>query len=135
MMDIDHFKRINDKHGHVIGDMVLKTVVEFCRVNLRKYDSIYRYGGEEFLFLLPEAELDEAQIVIKRLCTNLENHPISLADGDRLPVTASFGLACMQKSTSVEDTIQSADHALLCAKSRGRNRVCSWEDGLSNYEQ
>lgn len=134
MMDIDHFKRINDEHGHIVGDKVLRTVVEFCRVSLRKYDSIYRYGGEEFLFLLPEAELNEAKIVIERLCTNLGNHPISLANGKCLSVTASFGIACMQKSNSIEDTIQSADHALLCAKSRGRNRVCSWEDGLSHYE-
>ena len=134
VISIDYFKRINDEHGHIIGDQVLKTVVDFCRDNLRKYDSIYRFGGEEFLFLLPEADLNEAQIIIERLCTTLGKHPISLTNGEQLSVTASFGIACMQKDASVDDTIQSADHALLCAKSRGRNRVCSWEDGLSNYE-
>ena len=134
MMDIDYFKSVNDNHGHMVGDKVLKTVVEFCHTSLRKYDSIYRYGGEEFLFFLPDTEINEARIVIERLCNSLGKHPISLANGDSLSVTASFGIASMQKAASVENTIQSADHALLCAKTRGRNRVCCWEDGLSDFK-
>lgn len=134
MMDIDYFKRVNDDHGHHVGDQVLKAVVEFCRDNLRRYDLIYRYGGEEFLFCLPNAGQDEAQTVIERLCTNLGKHLIHLPKGETLSVTASFGIACLQQESSVDETIQEADHALLCAKAKGRDRVCCWEDGLSAFE-
>jgi diguanylate cyclase (GGDEF)-like protein len=134
MMDIDHFKHVNDEHGHLVGDLVLKSVIDFCSTSLRRYDSIYRYGGEEFLFCLPDAEMAEATVVIERLCASLGQHPIVLPDGKSLTVTASFGIACLQPNISVEESIQAADHALLCAKSRGRNRVCSWEDGLKAFE-
>jgi diguanylate cyclase len=134
MMDIDHFKHVNDEHGHQVGDLVLKSVIDFCSTSLRRYDSIYRYGGEEFLFCLPDAEMAEATVVIERLCVNLGQHPIALPDGQSLSVTASFGIASLQQNISVEESIQAADHALLCAKSRGRNRVCSWEDGLKAFE-
>jgi len=133
MMDIDHFKRINDKHGHTVGDVVLKTVVGFCRDSLRKYDSIYRYGGEEFLFCLPDADQDEAHSIIERLCISLREYPIPTANGESLSITASFGIACMLDEDPIEDTIRSADHALLYAKTQGRNRVCCWEDGLSTF--
>lgn len=128
MMDIDHFKYVNDNHGHQEGDLVLKTVVDFCRASLRKYDSIYRYGGDEFLFCLPDAKLDESRTVIERLCASLGQLQISLPNGDELFVNASFGLACLQKDTSVEDAIQAADHALLSAKTQGRNCVCCWDE-------
>ena len=134
MMDLDYFKRVNDSHGHGIGDLVLKAVIDYCNASLRKYDSIYRYGGEEFLFCLPDAEEEEAQTVIERLCSNLGKLVIPLPSGENLSVTASFGIASLQKETSIEDTIQAADHALLCAKAKGRNRVCCWEEGLSSLE-
>lgn len=128
MMDIDYFKRINDNHGHAVGDQVLREVINFCRTTLRKYDSIYRYGGEEFLFILPDAEQDETRTVIKRLCDSLREHSIPLPEGESLAITASFGIASMQKGISVDDTIRSVDHALLCAKAKGRDCVCDWED-------
>ncbi|MCW8826913.1 MAG: diguanylate cyclase [Gammaproteobacteria bacterium] len=134
MMDLDHFKEVNDTYGHKVGDKVLATVIEFCRTGLRTYDSIYRYGGEEFLFSLPDAELSEVRSVIERLCDGLGKHPILLPNGESLSVTASFGIASLKKSTSIEDTIQEADHALLCAKAKGRDQVCCWEDGLSLFE-
>lgn len=134
MMDLDHFKRVNDNYGHLVGDQVLKMVTDFCRNSLREYDSIYRYGGEEFLFCLPNAEQDESKTIIERLCISLGEHPILLPSGESISVTASFGIACLQKSTSIEDSIQAADHALLCAKTKGRNRVCFWDDGLKEFE-
>lgn len=134
MMDIDYFKRVNDRYGHKVGDQVLQSVIEYCRTGLRNYDSIFRFGGEEFLFCLPDAEKDEVLNVIERLCANLGNHPIPLPDGGTLSVTASFGIACLKKDTSIEDTIQEADHALLCAKAQGRDQVCCWDDGLSSFE-
>jgi len=134
MMDLDHFKRINDNYGHKVGDQVLRAVTDFCGTILRKYDSIYRYGGEEFLFCLPDAEMDEVRDVIERLRESLGQLPIELGNGEILSVTASFGLAALSKESSVEDTIQAADHALFCAKAKGRDQVCCWEDGLSNFE-
>lgn len=134
MMDIDHFKQVNDNHGHVVGDLVLKAVVDFCRDGLRTYDSIYRYGGEEFLFCLPHAEQDEAKVVIDRLCASLDGHPIPLPAGGMLSVTASFGIASLQKNSAIEDSIQAADHALLCAKAQGRNRVCCADVDLGVFE-
>lgn len=128
MMDIDHFKQVNDNHGHLVGDLVLKKVVDYCRDGLRKYDSIYRYGGEEFLFCLPHAQPDEAKASIERLCAGLGRHSITLPGGEELSVTASFGIASLLKDSAIEDSIQAADHALLCAKAQGRNRVCCWDD-------
>lgn len=135
MMDIDHFKQVNDSHGHAVGDQVLKSVIDFCHSSLRTYDSIYRYGGEEFLFCLPDSDVDETRIVIERLCADLAKLPIALPNGEILSVTASFGIAGLSKTVTVEETIQEADHALLCAKARGRDRVCCWVDGLSAYEE
>ena len=132
MMDIDHFKKINDSHDHSTGDLVLKSVVDFCRDSLRKYDTIYRYGGEEFLFCLPDAEQAEVKVVIERLRATLAKHPITLPNGESLSVTASFGIAKLRKEISVEDTIQAADHALLCAKAKGRDRVCCWDEEINN---
>ena len=128
MMDIDHFKQINDNYDHRTGDLVLKSVVDFCRDSLRKYDSIYRYGGEEFLFCLPDADQGEVEVIIERLRAALARHPITLPNGESLSVTASFGIATLRKEISVEDSIQAADHALLCAKTKGRDRVCCWDD-------
>lgn len=132
MMDFDHFKSINDKYGHLAGDKVLKSVIQFCRDNLRTYDSIYRYGGEEFLFFLSDTELEEACEVIERLCIDLREYSILLDDGTSLSVTASFGIASMSKDSSVDESIQAADNALLCAKSQGRDRVCCWDEALGD---
>lgn len=133
MMDFDHFKLINDNYGHIAGDKVLKSVIQFCRDNLRTYDSIYRYGGEEFLFFLPDAEMDESCAVIERLCAILREHSIFLDNGTSLSITASFGIASMTKDVTVDETIQAADNALLCAKANGRDRVCCWDEGLSDF--
>lgn len=135
MMDIDFFKSINDNYGHQVGDQVLKTVIGFCSDSLRKYDSIFRYGGEEFLFFLPETDTEEACLIVERLCENLASHPIMLENSESINITASFGIASMNKFDTVENTIQSADHALLYAKSQGRNRVCCWHKGLKKNEQ
>ena len=133
MMDLDHFKRVNDEYGHTIGDLALKSVIDFCRASLRTYDSIYRYGGEEFLFYLPDTELDEARGIIERLCVSLGKHPIALPDGKQLFITASFGIASLEASLAVDDCIQAADHALLCSKAKGRDCVCCWEEESGTF--
>lgn len=127
MMDIDHFKQVNDTYGHPVGDQVLQSAVHFVSERLRKYDSIFRYGGEEFLICMPNISLQTAAQTLDRLRTELGQFSIQTADGLSLNITASFGVAEMRAEISIQDTINMADHALLCAKSKGRNQVCMWE--------
>lgn len=128
MMDLDHFKRVNDEYGHLAGDTVLREAINFFNGKLRKYDAIFRYGGEEFLFCLPHAELGDVMRTMERLCAELAQYPIVLKDKGVIHITASFGVAIMSPDETVEDTIEKADHALLCAKASGRNRVCLWDN-------
>lgn len=123
MMDLDNFKRINDQHGHEAGDMVLQQVTQFVTGNLRKYDSLSRFGGEEFLICLPNTDEQTARLVLDRCRDELAAKEISLGGGKQIQITASFGIACMQPDFAIEDVIQAADHALLTAKAEGRNRV------------
>lgn len=126
MMDIDHFKAINDKYGHTIGDQVLRKTVEICSSELRSYDSIFRYGGEEFLICMPEIMASDAEPIIDRLRQHIASTPFELDNGEHIEVTASFGITQLDRKKSLEDTIIEADHALFCAKSKGRNRTCLW---------
>lgn len=127
MMDIDHFKDVNDKHGHAVGDQVLQASVKFISDRLRKYDSIFRYGGEEFLICLPETQMEEAELILNRIRAELATHTNPLPDGNStVSITASFGIAAMNSKMSIQDAVNMADHALLCAKATGRNRVCVW---------
>jgi diguanylate cyclase (GGDEF)-like protein len=126
MLDIDHFKSVNDQHGHTTGDQVLRKTIERCTDKLRSYDSIFRYGGEEFLICMPELGAADAEIIIERLRQHIAAESFELGNGLCIDVTASFGITQMDRNKSLEDTIIEADHALLCAKSKGRNCVCSW---------
>ena len=109
---------------------MLNQSTKFITGALRKYDSIYRYGGEEFLICLPGTPLKEATVVIERIRAGLERLPIRLPSGDSYFTTASFGLAEMQPRLPVEESIASADMALIHAKERGRNRVEIWTGHL-----
>lgn len=126
LMDLDHFKAVNDGHGHPAGDQVLRQVIAFASKQLRNYDSIFRYGGEEFLFCLPNSDEEVAVSVIERLRQGLAELPIILPGGESITITASFGIARMEGEQEIEMTIQQADNALLCAKARGRDRSCVW---------
>lgn len=127
MMDIDHFKQVNDTYGHVAGDSVLHAAVQFLGKKMRRYDTIFRFGGEEFLFSLPNTGMQEAFAIVDRLRVELAELPIGLKGHGDISVTASFGIASMNPDEPVDDAIQKADHALLCAKAGGRNRVCLWD--------
>lgn len=127
MMDIDHFKAVNDNYGHLVGDQVLQASVQFISNCLRKYDSIFRYGGEEFLICLPETQLDDAELILNRIRVDLSEYSIPLQNGNsKVSITASFGVAAMTTEMSIQDAVTMADHALLGAKANGRNRVCVW---------
>lgn len=129
MMDLDHFKDINDRHGHIAGDRVLHAVIEVASGRLRTYDAMFRYGGEEFLFCLPNAAPDVAMAAMERVRAAIEKAVIDLGDGKSASITASFGVAPLSPTTSIEESIKDADRALFCAKAQGRNRVCRWDVG------
>ena len=129
LMDIDHFKKFNDAHGHQVGDLLLN---EFCTVlgdNLRKYDLLARYGGEEFVVVLPETDLESATAVAEKLRGILASH-IFFLQGNNCRATASFGVAGMAPATDSfgkDELIQFADKALYEAKKKGRNRVTVYQ--------
>ena len=123
VMDIDHFKKINDTYGHEGGDRVLAAVADQVSKGLRGHDDAYRIGGEEFLLCLKETDAAGGLLVVERLRASLEKSPIKLADGRTVPVTASFGLKACTDTTSPDALIREADAALYRAKHEGRNRV------------
>ncbi|MGO6730161.1 GGDEF domain-containing protein [Rhizobium ruizarguesonis] len=128
LFDLDHFKRINDVHGHDAGDAVLRQVAGVARQNFRSFDLLVRHGGEEFLALLPDSTPDGAAIVAERVRLAIEMAEIPLPSGDFLKVTASFGCAGRANEASnrnFEDLVKRADLALYAAKASGRNCVVS----------
>ncbi|MGB5539519.1 MAG: diguanylate cyclase [Gammaproteobacteria bacterium] len=130
MIDIDHFKRINDNYGHAAGDAVLKAVADALRGMLRGEDEVFRYGGEEFCMLLPETYEVNAQKLAERLRRNIELQRITEAvTGDVISVTASLGVSSINSgSGSLSELIEQADIALYHSKNTGRNRVSVWSE-------
>ncbi|QNE32982.1 sensor domain-containing diguanylate cyclase [Sphingomonas sp. NBWT7] len=128
MLDLDHFKTVNDTHGHAVGDRVLQQVAEILRVTLRPSDVFGRLGGEEFAILLPETIGNEAAAVIERLRYVVANQSIVLEDGTAIHVTASFGAAPLSSEAVSFDTwLKQADTMLYAAKAAGRNCIRVWE--------
>lgn len=124
LMDLDRFKSVNDQYGHAVGDEVLRQFAEICRQYTREVDFIGRYGGEEFLILLPETCNETACQVAERLRVYTEQAVVNALDGQPLHFTVSSAVAQLdEKDTSVEQLIQRADKGLYQAKSAGRNRV------------
>ena len=122
MIDIDHFKAVNDAYGHQAGDAVLKEVAARVSTTVRPYDSVGRYGGEEFLVILPGCDEPRAQIVAERLCCVVSREAI-LTDAVEISVTLSVGLALSAQGETSERLVHAADRALYEAKRNGRNRV------------
>lgn len=128
LLDLDDFKQVNDRWGHLMGDEVLRTVAERLAERLRKVDSLGRYGGEEFLVLLPDAGLATGRMVAERLRTALTDEPI-VYDGNTIRVTASFGIAELSEIrnehgiVTPEALVALADERLYEAKKSGRNCV------------
>jgi len=123
MLDIDHFKRINDTHGHKIGDQVLRKIALHCQNNLREVDIIGRYGGEEFIVFLPNTTDSGACVMADRLCKSIANASFEISTGD-LSVTVSLGVCTLTDDCKDLNTlIERADLALYEAKRTGRNRM------------
>jgi len=121
-VDIDHFKQINDGHGHDAGDEALRAFANVVRSGLRSHDSAGRLGGEEFMVVLPETGPDEALQVAERLRATVEDLAVCI-DKKVIRLTVSIGIASLQTCGTVEELMKAADHALYAAKDAGRNRV------------
>jgi diguanylate cyclase (GGDEF)-like protein len=128
IMDIDHFKKINDQYGHTVGDQVLVVIAHRCREATRKVDAICRYGGDEFSILLPGTDLWEAQKAAERLRTSIASQPINTQEHGAIFLTASLGVATLRNEMSFNDLFREADAALYVAKRSGRNRVAAKQD-------
>ena len=138
MLDIDQFKAVNDTHGHDAGDEVLRGMGERVHGNLRGFDTAVRYGGEEFVVLMPDAPSSAAAAAGVRLCKAIAGSPFKVSDlADGLPVTVSIGVAtAMAGSETLEQLVKRADEALYEAKNAGRNRVVvAPEDGETRVKR
>ena len=131
MIDIDHFKQVNDTYGHLAGDKVLISVAQALIRSLRPSDMPVRYGGEEFSVFLPGTTEENAKIIAERIRRNVENMTITLHDNNLLQVTVSIGFAERIKNDTVASLIDRADKALYHAKQNGRNRVCQNKDNIN----
>jgi len=131
IVDIDHFKKVNDTLGHLSGDEVLTSVAAMLYSASRKSDCVIRWGGEEFLFVFPETDSHKAASIVERLRSHLESHPVMVSanGGTTVPVTVSGGVAQFSPNDTLEILVDRADQALYQAKASGRNRLRTWVGG------
>jgi len=136
MADIDHFKRFNDDFGHNIGDIALQKVAGVLKSAVREGDHVYRYGGEEFVFIFCDAGLDQASILAERVRTAVEATPFSDEHGRPIgPITISIGIAALPThGKDVAALIELADVAMYTAKTTGRNRVVMWNENMATEQ-
>jgi diguanylate cyclase (GGDEF)-like protein/PAS domain S-box-containing protein len=139
LLDIDHFKQVNDTYGHLVGDQVLVTLGKRCRQELREVDVLARYGGEEFIFLLPETGLEAACQAAERVRTRIMGQPFQTAQ-QRIPISVSLGVSCREElpeCADLQELVRRADLALYVTKDTGRGRVTPWQpemDGLNSLD-
>jgi two-component system cell cycle response regulator len=124
LLDIDHFKQINDRYGHLVGDLALKTISDLVTSTCREMDIACRYGGEEFTVILPETSADAALLAAERLCQIIEAHTFDFEDNKNVHITVSIGVATSSEHlASAAELTAAADRAMYRAKEQGRNRV------------
>ena len=126
ILDLDHFKRINDTYGHSAGDKVLKEVLKLVKNTVRTYDLVGRYGGEEFIIFMSDTDKENAINAVERIRKAICAEPVEY-DDKQIPVTASFGIACISSAEDLEKAFGCADEALDRAKKGGRNRAVFYE--------
>lgn len=125
MIDLDHFKRVNDRHGHPAGDSVLREVARRLNASVRTVDRVARLGGEEFGLILMQTDADGGFDVANRVCANVRAEPVKISNALTLPVTVSAGVAELPRVTrTAAALVAAADKALYAAKSAGRDRAC-----------
>lgn len=126
ILDLDHFKQVNDSRGHLAGDAVLRELKNIADTSLRQQDIFGRFGGEEFCVLAPNTDLEGTQALAERLRSNIEKHRFALPGGDHIDITASIGVSALpsgRNEVEIDNLIEFADLALYEAKRDGRNRV------------
>jgi diguanylate cyclase (GGDEF)-like protein len=128
VVDVDHFKAVNDKFGHLYGDEVLILIAQLLQSSFRTQDRVFRFGGEEFVVLLRSTTLENARKIIERFRTNVEQHPFPQVG----QVTVSVGFVSINAFESPVVTLGRADQALYYAKSHGRNRACHYTELVSS---
>ena len=126
ILDIDNFKKVNDTYGHYIGDKVIIFVADILRENQRESDVICRYGGEEFVVMLPETSLDNAVLIAEKIRKHMSESIVSIAGEESFGITVSIGISKVDVlvESNIEAALNRADNALYEAKNFGRNRVC-----------
>lgn len=134
MLDLDRFKSVNDKYGHLVGDKVLVAVARYVSAHLRPYDKVFRYGGEEFLVCLPDTDLQTGYVIVDRLREELGALTHEAEGRAAVHVTISVGLTLVDPDVSVEESIDRADKALYVAKAKGRNAAVIWDASMSESE-
>ena len=138
MIDIDHFKRINDQYGHMVGDTVLKNLSLFCQLKLRDIDVFGRFGGEEFLVGCPETDAKAAYEIAERLRDAIAKHSFAIVNGKEVTLTVSIGISVFDPNQAHHDLleflmdqhIEHADKAMYFAKNAGRNQVKLFDEGM-----
>ena len=131
MLDLDHFKKINDTYGHPAGDIILKEMVQICRTNLRDVDMLGRLGGEEFAISLPATNNERAIEVANRLCNAIAILKVYTEGNPPIQFTVSIGVACpLISDLHIDNVIKRADKALYQAKQTGRNKVCNYDETI-----
>jgi len=128
MIDVDHFKSINDNHGHPVGDAVLRTLAARLQGMLRTSDTLCRYGGEEFALILPHISQENSRFLLDRLRKAVEGLDVELEDGTSVRVTVSVGIAQLEDGMTAGEMVRRADETLYVSKQAGRNRVTCWGD-------
>ncbi|MFT6269819.1 MAG: diguanylate cyclase (GGDEF)-like protein [Alphaproteobacteria bacterium] len=124
MVDIDHFKEVNDNYGHDAGDKVLIQFGNILQNSVRNSDLVARMGGEEFLIIFPNTHIDEANQITNSIREKIEQASFNVSDGSSLNITASFGIAVAERATEAEAAINKADANLYSAKRRACNQIC-----------
>jgi diguanylate cyclase (GGDEF)-like protein len=138
MLDIDHFKRINDQYGHMVGDTVLKNLSLFCQHKLRDIDVFGRFGGEEFLIACPETDAKAALEIAERLREAISKDYFAIVNGEEITLTVSIGISIFDPKQVNHDSLDLAmdlyidysDKAMYCAKNAGRNQVKLFDEGM-----
>ncbi len=127
MMDIDHFKKVNDSYGHAVGDQVLQGLAQLVKSNLRQVDFLARYGGEEFVIMMPETALEEAMMIAERLRENASEATLPTRAGNMV-ITISLGVVKLEDDCrNLEELLDRSDQAMYVSKRTGRNKVTSWK--------
>jgi diguanylate cyclase (GGDEF)-like protein len=123
LMDLDHFKRVNDEHGHAEGDVVLRSFADRVRAVTRRQDALVRWGGEEFILVMPDTDRDRALDAGERIRSHVADRPFTLSDGTHITQTVSIGVATWDGHESPNELENRADRAMYAAKHQGRDRV------------